>query len=73
MEPSHNFNMDENGFMIGLLGRSKRSFEKNINNWGEVTATVKDILRELLTVIACICACDTALSPTPFSCQMFEL
>jgi len=30
VQPSHIFNMDKKGFMIGILGRSKRVFDKKI-------------------------------------------
>jgi hypothetical protein len=30
VEPSHIFNMDENGFMIGVLRRSKRVFDNEV-------------------------------------------
>jgi hypothetical protein len=42
VEPSHIFNMDENGFMIGVPGRSKRVFDKVIYNRKGVTASVQD-------------------------------
>jgi hypothetical protein len=45
------FNMDEKGFMIGVMGRSKGVFDKE-----EATAAVQDGNREWVTVIACVCS-----------------
>jgi hypothetical protein len=63
VEPSYVFNMDEKGFMIGVTGRSKRIFDKRIYDRKGVTAAVQDGFREWVTVLACICADGTALSP----------
>jgi hypothetical protein len=63
IEPSHIFNMDEKGFMIGVTGRSKRVFDKGIYDRKGVTAAVQDGSREWVTVLACICSDGTALSP----------
>ncbi|KAF7565281.1 hypothetical protein PtrM4_047150 [Pyrenophora tritici-repentis] len=63
VEPSHIFNMDEKGFMIGVTGRSKRVFDKRIYDRKGVTAAVQDGSREWVTVLACICSDGTALSP----------
>ncbi len=64
MEPSHVFNMDEKGFMLGVLGRSKRVFNKVVYEQKGVTAALQDGSREWITVLACICADGTALSPS---------
>ena len=64
VEPSHIFNMDEKGFMIGVLGRSKRVFDKGIYTRKGVTTAVQDGSREWVTVLACICSDGTALSPS---------
>ena len=63
VQPSHIFNMDEKGFMLGVLGRSKRIFDKKLYNKGAVTAAVQDGSREWITVLACISSDGTALSP----------
>ncbi|KAF7571788.1 hypothetical protein PtrM4_092880 [Pyrenophora tritici-repentis] len=63
VEPSHIFNMDEKGFMIGVTGRSKRVFDKRIYDRKGITAAVQDGSREWVTVLACICSDGTALSP----------
>ncbi|KAF1343437.1 hypothetical protein EJ07DRAFT_186865 [Lizonia empirigonia] len=46
VERSHIFNMDEKGFMIGVLGRSKRVFDKKIYEQKGVTAAVQDGTRK---------------------------
>jgi hypothetical protein len=64
VEPSHIFNMDEKGFMIGVLGRSKRVFNKAVYERKGVTSALQDGSREWITVLACTCADGTALSPS---------
>jgi hypothetical protein len=64
IEPSHIFNLDEKGFMIGVLGRSKRVFDKKIYDQKGVTTAVQDGSRQWITVLACICSDGTALSPS---------
>lgn len=62
VQPSHIFNMDEKGFMIGVTGRSKRVFDKKIYNRKGVTAALQVGSREWVTVLACVCLDGTALS-----------
>jgi hypothetical protein len=64
VQPSHIFNMDEKGFMIGVLGRSKRVFDKKLYDQKGVTAAMQDGFRQWVTVLACICSDGTALSPS---------
>ncbi|KAF7564382.1 uncharacterized protein PtrM4_152110 [Pyrenophora tritici-repentis] len=64
VEPSHIFNMDEKGFVIGVTRRSKRVFDKRIYDRRGVTAAIQDGSREWVTVLACICSDGTALSPS---------
>jgi hypothetical protein len=54
--PERIFNMDEKGFMIGVMGRSKRVFDKKVYKSKEATAAVQDGNREWVTVIACVCS-----------------
>jgi hypothetical protein len=56
--------MDEKGFLIGLIGRSKRIFSRRMWEKGEVRASLQDGSREFLTLLACICANGTALPPS---------
>jgi hypothetical protein len=64
IQPSHIFNLDEKGFMIGVLGRSKRIFNKKLYDQKGITTAVQDGSRQWVTVLACICSDGTALSPS---------
>jgi hypothetical protein len=66
IEAADTYNMDEKGFLIGILGRSKsrRMWEKK-----EVTASLQDGSREFLTLLACCCADGSALPSTELSDQ----
>jgi hypothetical protein len=64
VQPSHIFNLDEKGFIIGVLGRSKRIFDKKLYDQKGVTTAVQDGSREWITVLACVCSDSTALSPS---------
>jgi hypothetical protein len=54
--PEPLFNMDEKGFMIGVMGRSKGVFDKEVYRSKEATAAVQEGNREWVTVIACVCS-----------------
>jgi hypothetical protein len=61
IKPENSYNMDEKGFLMGILQDQLRIFAKSSN----VTANVvQDSSREWITVLACICADSSALSPT---------
>jgi hypothetical protein len=64
IEPGDTYNIDEKGFMIGVLGRSKRVFSKNTWVKKRVRAPTQDGNREWITVLACICADGSALPPS---------
>jgi hypothetical protein len=64
IEPTHIYNMDEKGFQIGSLGRSKRVFDKVLYNQKGVRAALQDGNTQWVTVLACVCADGTALSPS---------
>jgi hypothetical protein len=61
VEPRFTYNMDEKGFMIGVEGRSKRVFSKQVWVKGGCRAPVQDGNREWITVLPTICADGTAL------------
>ena len=63
VEPEHTYNMDEKGFMIGVVGRSKRIFSKRMYERKQVTASLQDGNREWITLLACVCADGSALPP----------
>ena len=58
------YNMDEKGFLIGLIGRSKRVFSRRQWEKKEVRASLQDGSREFLTVLACCCADGSSLPPS---------
>jgi hypothetical protein len=61
--PCNTYNMDEKGFLIGILGRSKRVFSKQQWEKKEVKAALQDGSREWITVLASVCADGTAIPP----------
>ncbi|KAF1976051.1 hypothetical protein BU23DRAFT_578852 [Bimuria novae-zelandiae CBS 107.79] len=63
IEPRHTYNMDEKGFLTGVIGRSKRIFSKAMWDRGEVKSALQDGNREWMTILACVCANRTALPP----------
>lgn len=63
IEASNTYNMDEKGFMIGILGRSKRIFDKRMWENKEVTAALQYGERGVVTCLATICADGSALPP----------
>lgn len=63
IEPRHIYNMDEKGFLIGVLSKAKRIFSKRRFDEGGVRQFIQDGNREWITTIACICADGSALSP----------
>jgi len=63
IEPAHTYNMDEKGFAIGVLGRTKRIFSRRQWEKKEVRQARQDGNREWVSVLASICADGTALPP----------
>jgi hypothetical protein len=61
--PENSYNMDEKGFMIGVIGRSKRTFTRAQWEKREVTAALQDGSRTWITTVAAVCADGTALPP----------
>ena len=64
IEPRHTYNMDEKGFLIGVIGRSKRVFSRRMWERKEVRASLQDGSREWITLLACVCADGSALPPS---------
>jgi len=52
------YNMDEKGFMIGVVGRSKRIFSKRKWEKKKVRASLQDGNREWITLLACYVPMD---------------
>ena len=63
LEPEHTYNMDEKGFAIGVLGRSKRIFSRRLYEKKQVRQARQDGSREWVSLLAAICADGTALPP----------
>jgi hypothetical protein len=63
VEPRHTYNMDEKGFMLGVVGRSKRIFSRTSYEEGKRRSTIQDGSREWITLLACICADGSSLEP----------
>ncbi len=63
VESRHIYNMDEKGFMLGIVGRSKRVFSKAMYKQKRVRESLQDGNREWITLLATVCADGTALSP----------
>ena len=61
--PENSYNMDEKGFMIGVIGRAKRLFSQRQWEKKEVTAALQDGNREWITVLAAVCGDGTTLPP----------
>ena len=62
--PTHIFNMDEKGFQLGRVGRTKRIFAKALYDRKGVRQALEDGSSEWITVVACICSDGSALSPS---------
>lgn len=63
IQPQNMYNMDEQGFLIGHLTKSKRVFTKALFENQKLIDTSQDRNRQWITVIANICADGTFLSP----------
>jgi hypothetical protein len=57
------YNMDEKGFALGQMNNSKRFFSRALWERKVVQAPLQDGSQEWITILACICANGTALSP----------
>ena len=63
VDPRHTYNMDEKGFLIGILSKMKRIFSKQRYEAGATKQIIHDGNREWITTIACICADGSTLTP----------
>ncbi|RYO52857.1 hypothetical protein AA0116_g11200 [Alternaria tenuissima] len=64
VQPSHIFNMDEKGFQLRRIGRTKRIFSKARWDKKGVRQPLEDGSSEWITVVACICLDGIVLSPS---------
>lgn len=63
VEPAHTYNMDGEGFAIGVIGKQKRIFSKRTFEAGGVTQLLQDGSRVWIIVLAGICADGSTLPP----------
>jgi hypothetical protein len=63
LEPVHTYNMDEKGFAIGVLGKTKHIFCRRQYEMKEVRQACKDGNSEWISLLAEICADGTSLPP----------
>ena len=63
VDPRHTYNMDEKGFAIGILGRSKRVFSKLSYEAKKNKQSLQDGSREWVTLLATVCADGSWLPP----------
>jgi hypothetical protein len=61
--PKNTYNMDEKGFMIGVIGKTKRVFDKALHKERRYKQASHDGNREWVTVIGAICADGSHLPP----------
>jgi hypothetical protein len=61
--PENTYNMDEKGFMTGVIGKSKRVFDKVLHKEGRFKQASHVGNRDWVTVIGAICADGTTLPP----------
>jgi len=55
--------MDEKGFLIGVLQKQKRVFNRQLFEKGKLLGTAQDGNREWITILGCICADGSYLPP----------
>lgn len=63
INPCNIYNMDEKGFLIGYLQKTRRIFAKKQFESGILQGQSHDGNREWITILACVCADGTALPP----------
>ena len=63
IQPRHIYNMDEKGFSIGSLKKSRRLFSRSAWERDEVRQVLQDGDRTWITCLSCICADGTVLPP----------
>lgn len=61
--PENIYNADEKGFLMGVMNRTKRVFNKHYKKTGQLIGAVQDGSRNWITLLACICQDGSALPP----------
>jgi hypothetical protein len=63
IEPRQSYNMDEKGFLLGRIRKSKRIFSRASWEQGGIKTNMQDRSREWITTVACICGDGTTIPP----------
>lgn len=63
IEPGQTYNMDEKGFAIGTLSKSKRVFDRPLYEQKQTQQAIQDGNREWITLLSCICGDGSVLPP----------
>ncbi|KID96268.1 DDE superfamily endonuclease, CENP-B-like protein, partial [Metarhizium majus ARSEF 297] len=61
--PCNTYNMDEKGFLMGVINKTKRVFTLNLKKQGKLLGASQDGSRSWITFLACICQDLTSLPP----------
>ncbi|RAQ98945.1 pogo transposable element [Stemphylium lycopersici] len=64
VETRHIYNMDEKGFMLGVVGHTKRIFSRASYKDRKSRSIIQDGSRDWITLIACVCADGSYLDPS---------
>jgi hypothetical protein len=63
IEPSQTYNIDEKGFAIGKISKSKRVFDRPLYNQKRTRQATQDGNREWITLLSTICGDGSVLPP----------
>ncbi|KJZ68706.1 hypothetical protein HIM_11907 [Hirsutella minnesotensis 3608] len=61
--PCNTYNVDEKGFLLGVINRTKRVFSVRAKKQGKLIGAAQDGNRSWITFLACVCQDLTALPP----------
>ena len=63
IQPYNKYNMDEKGFLLGFIQKTRRIFSRAAFEAGRIKHMIQDGNREWITLLATIFADGTKLSP----------
>jgi hypothetical protein len=63
IQPHNIYNIDEKGFLLGILTRCKQVFDRRLYKDRKIKAHIQGSSREWITLLACICADGSYLPP----------
>ncbi|KAJ6436785.1 DDE superfamily endonuclease, CENP-B-like protein [Purpureocillium lavendulum] len=61
--PCNTYNVDEKGFLLGVINRTKRVFALSVKKQGKLLGAAQDGNRSWITFLACVCQDLSALPP----------